>query len=384
MGNWGNTMDRWYRRAAIVFWPRERAFAVRAEASPAWALRTLKRRIRAGDLPEAREMAASLEPFWEAVAPHEERRGFFEDALRVAEGLHAPALAAFLMRPFRVEAVTPGRARAFAALVERYGADWSRTLLAEGRSSDRLRMRLGRRDRPSWLTSLPHICEALRGADEAGKLAARILLQDQWEWLKDLIEETRDLEAPSRRDKALASLARPILGFLEGTEVARAPDVRDAAVTYLCARDDEAILPCLVQVLRAAARKKATAIRTETLDAIRRHCVRRLEARLERPERAEDDWSIALPEGCRCELCATLEAFLSDPDEKQLEWPIAKEKRRHVHNRLDAHELPVRHETRRSGSPYTLVLTKTKDLFTREAEERQSFQADLDWLTSSP
>jgi hypothetical protein len=35
MGNWGNTLDRWYHRAAIVIWPREQAFANRAETSPA-------------------------------------------------------------------------------------------------------------------------------------------------------------------------------------------------------------------------------------------------------------------------------------------------------------------------------------------------------------
>ncbi len=33
-GNAGNTMDRWYRRAAIVLWPRQQSFVVRAEASP--------------------------------------------------------------------------------------------------------------------------------------------------------------------------------------------------------------------------------------------------------------------------------------------------------------------------------------------------------------
>jgi hypothetical protein len=38
-----------------------------------------------------------------------------------------------------------------------------------------------------------------------------------------------------------------------------------------------------------------------------------------------------LPEGCRCELCATLEDFLSDPGETRLEWPLAKDKRMHVH-----------------------------------------------------
>ena len=28
MGNYGNTLDRWYRRAAIVVWPLDRAFGV--------------------------------------------------------------------------------------------------------------------------------------------------------------------------------------------------------------------------------------------------------------------------------------------------------------------------------------------------------------------
>jgi hypothetical protein len=37
MGDYGNTMDRSYRRAAMVVWPRERAFTARAEASIAAA-----------------------------------------------------------------------------------------------------------------------------------------------------------------------------------------------------------------------------------------------------------------------------------------------------------------------------------------------------------
>ena len=37
MGNWGNTMDGWYRRAEIVIWPRARAFAIRAKGDPVGA-----------------------------------------------------------------------------------------------------------------------------------------------------------------------------------------------------------------------------------------------------------------------------------------------------------------------------------------------------------
>jgi hypothetical protein len=48
MGNYGNTLDRWYRRAAVVVWPRDRAFTARAEAGSQWALHELHDRIEAG------------------------------------------------------------------------------------------------------------------------------------------------------------------------------------------------------------------------------------------------------------------------------------------------------------------------------------------------
>ncbi|UCM88859.1 hypothetical protein [Streptomyces marincola] len=48
MGNYGNTLDRWYRRAAVVVWPRDRAFAARAEALPGRAARTPRPRRRRG------------------------------------------------------------------------------------------------------------------------------------------------------------------------------------------------------------------------------------------------------------------------------------------------------------------------------------------------
>lgn len=57
--------------------------------------------------------------------------------------------------------------------------------------------------------------------------------------------------------------------------------------------------------------------------------------------------------------------------------------RHHVHQRIDRYELPVRHETRRSGAPYTLVLEKTKALFSREDAARRAWQADRDWLSAA-
>ena len=96
--------------------------------------------------------------------------------------------------------------------------------------------------------------------------------------------------------------------------------------------------------------------------------------------RAAKDWSIQAPLDCACQLCRELSGFLADPDATQLDRPLKKEDRQHIHGMIETHELPVRHETRRSGRPYTLVLTKTRTLFEQMAVARKRWRADLAWL----
>jgi hypothetical protein len=229
---------------------------------------------------------------------------------------------------------------------------------------------------------LPRLCEALSAADAAaGPTVALLLLRDRWGALLQWIGEVRRLARPSQRDQEVAALAGPLLGILGGAGAIAADGLRDEVVAAVCADENEPLLPCLVQAVRTAAEEEASESRAApAFEALARHCTRRLEARLALPARGKGDWSIALPGGCRCELCSRLGAFLADPTRQRLEWPLAEQRRRHVHQRLDATELPVRHETRRSGRPYTVVLSKTKELFEREARERKSWQADLAWL----
>ena len=113
------------------------------------------------------------------------------------------------------------------------------------------------------------------------------------------------------------------------------------------------------------------------LPGIAQYCSGRLEARLARPLRDPDDWSIDAPRGCPCSLCETLHEFLTDPDRRVVEWPLAQDGRRHVHSTIDVAEVPVRHETRRAGRPYTLVLTKTEALFEHEQKSLRRDEADL-------
>jgi len=374
MGNWGNTLDRWYHRGAVVIWPSTRAFAVQSEASPSLALDELAARTRKGDVIGAREAAATLAPFWQRVAARVEAKGFLAKALRTARLVDEPALAAMLLRPFRLEMLTPSHAKALSALVDAYGERWAAELVAAWSANRRFYPVQGTSPE-EWVDSLPRLCRALREAGDAGVSAAGMLLQESWRWISEAIDRSLELPSPSRREQALSELGRPVGALLEGGAMVGATDMRDEAVGVLC-RDD-GLVGCAIAVLRAT---PVSQWHAAGLDVVVSHCSATLEARLARPARADDDWAIELPEGCGCELCGELRAFLRHRTQTRFEWPLAKDRRAHVHGRIDTAELPVSHQTRRVGRPYTLVLAKTDALFQREQQQRRRDEKDLAWI----
>jgi hypothetical protein len=377
MGNYGNTLDRWYRRAAIVLWPRRWAFAVRAQASPGWALDRLADLVRAGDVAGARESAATLASFWGVAA----RGGpLLGKALAVARDLDEPGIAAMLLTPFQIEMLAPAHATPLAQLAAHYGESWAQDLVEAWFGRGRPAHTSWSPQRGGWLESLPGVCEALRAAPEAGVPTARLLSASAWTRLRESAGLLVGSTTPSYRRRALDELGPSVAGMLLSTAIAGAVELRDEVVAFLCQDEDE-LVACAISALRAAGAAGPQTRRESGLDVLARHCASRLEARLARPARAADDWSIELPKGCDCELCTTLGAFLADPARRSFEWPLAEQRRRHVHSRIDAAELPVRHQTRRSGRPYTLVLRKTDALFESEREARQHDQANLAWLS---
>ncbi|AUY48309.1 2OG-Fe(II) oxygenase [Streptomyces sp. CB01881] len=370
MGNYGNTLDRWYRRAAVVVWPRERAFAACGEAGSRWALEELRNRIEQGDPDGARTAAHSLAPFWKHTVAQPE---LLDCALHVAAGLGAAETAAMLLEPFQVGALGPEHAGGLAAAAERYGTAWLRQVV-DGWFGPRNRYEPHRHE---WTERLPDLCTALR-ATGPGTAAERLLFAGAWTAVAgDLLPSSTTGPAETRRSQ-LEALALPLQRILQAAD----QEQRAEILTALRAQADT-VLECLMPMLRCSAQALPTdARRTAGLDALARDCADRLRAIAARQPRAADDWSIAWT-GCGCELCAALETFLGSRSRRVLEWPLAKDGRRHVHTKIDSARLPVHHQTRRQGRPYTLVLTKTEQLFIREQSARHQAEADLTWLTSA-
>jgi hypothetical protein len=200
----------------------------------------------------------------------------------------------------------------------------------------------------------------------------------QWEWIQNEIGEAEKDPSFSTASARLSVLVPPLLAILRSIAIIGAFDVQESIVRQLAAARTERRVDLLTALLRATQQRDAD-LRL-ALRPLHLLCTESLPARLSAPQREPEDWSILGELGFRCELCRNLHVFLVARERRVFEWPLAKDRRQHVHQIIERHELPVAHQTRRTGRPYTLVLTKSKALFEREAARRRQWLDDLEWL----
>jgi hypothetical protein len=201
-------------------------------------------------------------------------------------------------------------------------------------------------DRKGRAGALPGLIAALRDADAAA--TAGWLLAASRSWLDDDIRVWLRDPSPATRRKYLAELGKPLAGLLAASDgTALAGEI----VTVLREHGDD-VLACLLPMLpmlRAAGPGSSAPI-----EELAQHC----------------------------ELCGTVGEFLAGRGERTLDWPLAQARPKHVKNQVSAADLPVMREVWKFGSPHTLLLTKTDELFRREAKARKDMAASLGWLTA--
>ena len=167
------------------------------------------------------------------------------------------------------------------------------------------------------------------------------------------------------------------------------PDLLDRLVTYVLAAPKEFDLttvqvPLLVGLETWPARnvKHPSLPLGRWLTAIREQ----LESRIAHPPQAPADWRRKSNFSCKCRDCGELRRFLDDPGAEKARFPLAKDRRQHLHQVIDQNKLDVTHETERRGSPYSLICTKTQASYEvalkahhLDLEQLKNIRKLLDW-----
>lgn len=379
MGNYGNTLDRWYHRAAVVMWPRERAFLIRARQSPRWAIEQIIDRLDAGESSQALTWAQSLRPFWKRAVATANDNALPAACLKAVIALDNAELGSLLLAPFSLQHLSPDMAPKFKQLLDHYGLAWCSECLRQWAQSQQKNPSWhAQDDQLKWLAqTLPVLTHAWSTITDGPALSAMVV-EERWQWLLKSIKQQLAYGSGSNMHNTLEDTSPALLGLIRAQRDIRRPDLQQAIIDTLLSTPLPLEVP--LGVLHASAELPETD--RPDLAPVHAHCLQVLEARLAQPERADDDWSISPPTTRAAEgkLGETLAQFLSDPTQRRLAWPLAKAGRQTIHQLIDFHELPVRHETQRSGRPFTLVLEKTPALFEQAAAERRQWKQELAWL----
>ena len=442
-GNEGATLERAYRRAAFVIWPRSRTLDVIAstgvDGAVAWVAAELDRNGGTADERIA-HLFTKLIDLWPTDGDHDRDRSSRARMLDVLSGIDDEARTLRFLRNVVLSRYRRGDNEHLPAALRVVGLDAADRLLADlvtahvtPRTSAvlaLLRLIEGQcresaesawRDvlRKSVHAALVTLCEALAartGDDEDEPKAAfnaieDTFIEDENDWVEDdeedddWVEEDDDPQAaePGRPGSSAVTL-RDLVAFRAGGAVRRPAwslgdeAVRDVfALTSRCGLTSDAAraatlivrLPEVVAPDRTLPAALGDLHREEGLPdtapyaALWGRATASLLGRSATPPDEPRDWKIASDTNCDCAHCAELRAFCENPDAEVGRFPLREELRCHLEMIIRTRHLDIDHVTERKGRPYTLVCTKNRASHQRRLAEYAEDVSHMESLVRS-
>ena len=374
-GNAGATIERSYRRAALVLWPRSRTIEVAAcggiDGAVAWVAGELDG--RAGGAGEhIRKLVAELIDIWPPAGRHfgdhvdHDARGRTRMLRLLRETADETGALRFLREviPARFDG---SENEALAAILHVVGPPAAKDFLL-----DMVRMHLRRR--PAAMLDLLWRLDGLHPATVAS--AWRGTLRDVVRATLQELPAALPAEPEPEDDAVVPRSPRPVR-FSEAAvfhlfALAGRRGLADAAAEAAGAVAAEPRIVTPHRALPAALVKLCAeegAAGSAAYGLLWRHAAGALLARSAEPPAAPGDWIIAADIGCRCEHCEKLRAFCLDPVARTARFPLRKDLRAHLHQIIDRRRLDIDHVTERRGRPFTLVCTKNRASHQRRLAE---------------
>jgi predicted 2-oxoglutarate/Fe(II)-dependent dioxygenase YbiX len=373
-GNEGASLERTYRRAALVLWPTAAFLEMLASNGLSVSLPYLK----------------NVVDRWRQGAP-DAKVALAEEATALADAMIAqwPASIGY-RRDDTTTSATP-----FLELLADIGAGAQIALFLRRRQAGEDRTKA---DNPSVIRALTPLVPSERveliehlikdsGARFVGA-SADLLRRANRAW-DDLAG--RDLKAaadlllvfvPSQLNRPFD----PLASRLDDKFVFDLVSALDGVEPSLALRAVEAILSspktfgmdsCLVPALRALIQEPANA-NAPAVAKLRSACIEHLRARIAKPLAPPADFTRASSLTCSCSNCTELSKFLADPSIASWSLKAPQNLRSHVETTILNSHCDVDTTTERKGSPHRLVVKKNQASYKRLAEQRRE---DVENLT---
>ena len=384
MGNYGETLEYWYRRAALVIQTplAEQASRFVSDFDAALVDALALAREGRGD-----ELATRLQAASKALDTQRRQRGrsLFAAFSKLAAALPDDGQARGLVEGFEWVDLRSADARALARLSARRGDAWTADLIdIWTQPSDRWhepRWRLDVDDSPGadnamacppWPRPLAPFLEAGLAAGLSSALIDRMLQRCQ----QALVAADSSLSrlAPAQRSASLAARQHALCDLAAALHLSsNVVDSVDALVRHVLAHPPLYPLTRLVPLVQASSANVPAAVH-----ALREAVMAALREGLAIPERSADDHTLdGIEWVCRCADCGAVIRWAESARAQALTLSMPEARRSHVQDSLSAAAAPLVCATLRQGSPHKLVVSKGSGLHDSRRKLRQAWERDL-------
>ncbi len=356
MGNYGNTIDYWYRRAAIVLWRESDQVAMRFDLDYDRALAGLSALTKKrGNEARVADIVSKAGPYLRRAA-RDTGTGQFKPFIRIALYLRDENIARTLLSDFSLADIDMDSARDWVDLQNAYGAAWCLALMKAWREGDeRLRFR-----RPAASVNIDDLTRHLlsQGGD-AGVAAfladyyiGRIVQSDAY------LAHAAPVEQMSALDKRMDALKKVICAGIALRDDSMVRKIVEHVTSHSALYPAPDLGDMVLEL-----EKRGAGASSPACEALRDYAAQNIHRELGKGLRTEGDWSIEAQPSCKCAYCRTTVDFLKSTTEAIKVWPIAQQHRDHIMNVFRGSGLPIRFEVRKEGSPHRLVITKSERLY---------------------
>lgn len=366
MGNYGNTADYWYRRAAIILWRKEDQIVFNFKLNSAQALTQLTQLTEhTGHEEQVKAILKRIHPLLKQHR-YEFKKEFLNLLTKLACYIHDYDLASILLSKFSLKDFDADLTHNIVQWQETYGIDWCFGQLKQWIEQDRV-TEYGHKKEPSLLQNIDEIILNLMSQNADIRINT-LLIQHQTEAI--IANNKRAYpERPSQEAKTIRERVSIFNQLLKSCLLQQDYSSHHQLVDYALANPKlypETALVKTVLMLKNSAiahvtQSGYTKLREKVLNSLNEELIQGL--------RLPDDWSIPIQLSCNCDHCKIAKEFLKSPTEIERVWPLAAEGRGHITNIFNQLELPVDLSVIEGSRPYKLVMKKNVCLFT-DAQKR--------------
>lgn len=357
MGNYGNTVDYWYRRAAVVLWRKSAQIAMKFQLNyDAMLSHVLALTRETGHEQNVLDMIKQAGPYLHQSSLHisiEHYKVFVVLACYIRDA----DVATSILAHFDLSCIDADTINDLLNLQTLYGVSWCLRLFEIWSNPERKH----RFDAALFIKNMKGIVHQALDLGCSLKLL-EFLLQHQ---LQLMVKEDKRLgryAKPIDLNKTRSMRVDGIKQFINSCSVLQEGAITKQLVEHLVSHSALYSELDLAEIF-IDQQRHMTGVHQPAGDTFKTYVTKSIQEALDKGAPVAGDCSIHEKLTCQCEHCTVAQSFLRSKTESNKVWPIITAHRDHIMDVFSGCGLPVTLSVEKKGSPYKLVMIKSDKLY---------------------